>query len=85
MIEALTALGWERWNEMDSAGFASLTDGLREAMAAGKLKEMPAEELAVLLNGAMNFGVMWAGHGRDKSRLPRLKAAVRRLFKELRA
>lgn len=85
VIEALTVLGWERWNAMDAAGFASLTDGLREAMAAGKLKEMPAEELAVLLNGAMNFGVMWAGHGRDKARVTRIKAAVKRLFKELRA
>jgi Tetracyclin repressor-like, C-terminal domain len=82
VIEAPTVLGWERWNEMDAAGFVSLTDGVREA---GKLKSMPAEELAVLLNGAMNFGVMWAGHGRDKSRLMRLKSAVKKLFKELRA
>jgi AcrR family transcriptional regulator len=85
VIEAPTVLGWERWNEMDAQGFASLTEGVREAMAAGELKTMPAEELAVLLNGAMNFGVMWAGHGRDKTRLTRLKAAVKRLFKELRA
>jgi hypothetical protein len=45
---------------------------------------MPAEELAVLLNGAINFGVMWAGHG-EKSRLARLKGAIKRLLTELRA
>jgi AcrR family transcriptional regulator len=84
VIEAPSVLGWERWNEMDAPGFASLADGVREAMAVGKLKAMPAEELAVLLNGAINFGVMWAGHG-EKSRLARLKAAVKRLLKELRA
>ena len=85
IIEALTVLGWERWNQMDAAGFASLTEGIAEAMAAGKLKAMPAEELAVLINGAVNFGVMWAGHGRDKPRIGRIKSALRRLFKELRA
>jgi hypothetical protein len=83
-IDAPSVLGWERWNEMDAPGFASLIDGVREAMAAGRLKAMPAEELAVLLNGAINFGVMWAGRG-EKSRLVRLKGAVKRLLKELRA
>jgi AcrR family transcriptional regulator len=85
VIEAPTVLGWERWNEMDAEGFAHLVDGVREAMDAGKLTPMPAEDLAVLLNGAMNFGVMWAGHGRDATRLPRVKAAVKKLFKALRA
>jgi AcrR family transcriptional regulator len=85
VIEAPTVLGWERWNEMDAEGFSHLVDGVREAMDAGKLTQMPAEDLAVLLNGAMNFGVMWAGHGRDATRLLRVKAAVKRLFKALRA
>ncbi|MDZ4869886.1 MAG: TetR family transcriptional regulator [Alphaproteobacteria bacterium] len=85
VLDAPSVLGWARWNEMDAQGFAHLTDGVREAMAAGKLQTMPAEELAVLLNGAMNFGVMWAGQARDAARLHRIKAAVKRLFKVLRA
>ena len=85
VIEAPSVLGWARWNEMDAQGFAHLTDGVREAMAAGRLRAMPAEELAVLLNGAMNFGVTWAGHGGDAARLQRVKAAVKRLFKALKA
>lgn len=85
VIEAPTVLGWERWNEMDATGFGHLTDGIREAMEAGKLKQMPVEELAVLLNGAMNYGVMWAGQSRDGRRIGRIKNAVKRLFKELRA
>jgi len=60
VLDAPSVLGWARWNEMDAQGFAHLTDGVREAMAAGQLQTMPAEELAVLLNGAMNFGVMCA-------------------------
>jgi AcrR family transcriptional regulator len=85
IMDAPSVLGWARWNEMDAEGFAHLTDGVRDAMAAGKLQTMPAEELAVLLNGAMNFGVMWAGQTRDAMRLSRLKAAVKRLFRALRA
>ena len=56
-----------------------------ETWNSGKLQTMPAEELAVLLNGAMNFGVMWAGNTRDVTRLHRIKTAVKRLFKMLRA
>ena len=85
VIEAPTVLGWERWNEMDARAFASLVEGVRETMTAGEMKAMPAEELAVLLNGAMNFGVMWAGQGRDATRIARVKGAVKRLLRELRA
>jgi AcrR family transcriptional regulator len=85
VMDAPSVLGWARWNEMDAQGFAHLTDGVRDAMTSGKLQTMPAEELAVLLNGAMNFGVMWAGQTRDVTRLHRIKAAVKRLFKVLRA
>jgi AcrR family transcriptional regulator len=85
VIDAPSVLGWARWNEMDATGFGHLVDGVRAAMDAGKLKEMPPEELAVLLNGAMNFGVMWAGQSRDVARLARVKSAVKRLFKLLRA
>lgn len=85
VIDAPSVLGWERWNEMDAQGFGHLTDGIRAAMAEGKLKAMAPEELAVLLNGAINFGVMWAGRGRDATRLSRVKSAVRRLLRALRA
>lgn len=85
VIDAPSVLGWARWNEMDATGFGHLVDGVRAAMDAGKLKEMPPEELAVLLNGAMNFGVMWAGQSRDATRIARVKSAVKRLVKLLRA
>lgn len=83
VIDAPSVLGWARWNEMDAQGFVSLEEGIREAMAAGAMKAMPAEELAVLLNGAINFGVMWAGQGDDRARLKRLKAVVKRLLRAL--
>jgi hypothetical protein len=45
---------------------------------------MPAEELAVLPNDAMNFGVKWAGQRHDRTRVERLKTALKWLFKESR-
>ncbi len=84
VIEAPSVLGWARWNEMDAGSFAHLSEGIKETMAAGTMKAMPAQELAVLINGAINFGVMWAGQDGDATRVKRLKAAIKRLLRELR-
>ncbi|WP_439814123.1 TetR/AcrR family transcriptional regulator [Zavarzinia sp. CC-PAN008] len=58
-IDAPAVLGWSRWIEIDSAhGLALLADGVRAAQGAGLLPLVPARDVALMLNGAMNALVM---------------------------
>jgi AcrR family transcriptional regulator len=61
LLDAPSVLGWEAWNAMDRRhGFGLLVQGVEAAVADGSL-EGDAQVLAVLLNGALNEGVVWAG------------------------
>jgi len=68
IVEAPAVLGWEKWNALDAAhGFGELMQGVEAARKAGAIRDIAAEELAVLLNGAMNAAVLWSGHKGGKA------------------
>jgi AcrR family transcriptional regulator len=86
IVEAPSVLGWEKWNALDRAhGFGELLEGVAAARAARAIRPIGAEELAVLLNGAMNAGVLWAGHAGGAQSLRRVKKAVREMLLSLKA
>ena len=75
ILDAPSVLGWEAWNEMDRRhGFGLLMAGVRAAIDEGSLEGDP-ETLAVMINGALNYGVVWAGHGEGPEALVRLKSS----------
>ncbi|MCE9648198.1 MAG: TetR family transcriptional regulator [Parvibaculum sp.] len=85
IVEAPAVLGWERWNALDRAhGFGELMQGVAAAREAGAIRPVGVEELTVLLNGAMNAGVLWTGHAGGAQTLKRMKKAVRQLLFALR-
>ena len=84
LVEAPSVLGWERWNALDRAhGFGLLLEGVREAVAAGALDGDP-EVLALMLNGALNQAVVWAGQSDDPDAVARVKTEFVRLMEGLR-
>ena len=84
ILEAPTVLGWEAWNEMDRRhGFGLLIDGVEAATAEGSLAGDP-DILAVLINGALNYAVVWAGQSEEPRALNRLKTGFVRLMDGLR-
>jgi AcrR family transcriptional regulator len=61
LIDAPAVLGWEEWNRLDREhGFGLLLKGVEQAITDGHLKSKSAEALALMLNGAINEGVIWA-------------------------
>ncbi|WP_293407361.1 TetR/AcrR family transcriptional regulator [Phenylobacterium sp.] len=75
ILDAPSVLGWEAWNEMDRRhGFGLLIEGVRAAVVEGSLEGDP-EALAVMINGALNYGVVWAGHTEGPEALARLKSS----------
>lgn len=84
ILEAPTVLGWAAWNEMDRRhGFGLLIDGVEAAVAEGSLRGEP-DILAVMINGALNYAVVWAGQSQEPRALPRLKAGFVSLMESLR-
>ena len=74
ILDAPSVLGWETWNEMDRRhGFGLLIEGVEAAVAEGALAGDPLT-LAVMINGALNYGVVWAGQSEDPEALGRLKS-----------
>lgn len=84
ILDAPSVLGWEAWNEMDRRhGFGLLVQGVSEAVAEGSLAGEP-ETLAVMINGALNYGVVWAAQDGDGEGLARLKAGFINMMDRLR-
>src|SRR3990167_1315172 len=84
ILEAPGVLGWDEWNEMDRRhGFGLLIEGVEAAVSEGSLAGDP-QILAVMLNGALNYGVVWAGQSDDPKALRRLKAGFVDLMETLR-
>lgn len=82
LVEGPGVLGWARWNDLDRAhGFALLRQGVQAAQAAGALRPIDTDALALLLNGAMNQAVLAAG---DDAALAPLKRAFHSLLEALR-
>lgn len=86
VIEAPAVLGWERWNELDRRhGYRLLREGIRASQAEGCLPTIPADELATLLNGALNYAVMMARGPDPAARLERTRVALHGVFAALTA
>lgn len=84
ILEAPTVLGWKAWNAMDRRhGFGLLIEGVEAAVRAGELEGDP-EVLAVMINGALNYAVVWAGQSEDPAALARLKTAFLAMMERLR-
>ena len=84
ILDAPSVLGWEAWNEMDRRhGFGLLIEGVQAAVAAGELEGDPLA-LAVMINGALNYGVVWAGQSDDPEALDRLKSSFSHMIETLR-
>jgi AcrR family transcriptional regulator len=61
LIDAPAVLGWEEWNRLDREyGFGLLLEGVKQAILDRRLKSQSPEALALMLNGAINEGVIWA-------------------------
>jgi AcrR family transcriptional regulator len=85
ILDAPSVLGWVQWSELDRRhGFGLLVQGLEAAVTAGVFKGDPMT-LAVLINGALNYGVVWAGQSDASHDLERLKVSVVQLLRSLRA
>lgn len=84
ILEAPSVLGWEAWNEMDRRhGFGLLIEGVEAAVIEGTLKGDP-DILAVMINGALNYAVVWAGQSQEPQALERLKSGFLTLMTSLR-
>ena len=84
ILDAPSVLGWEAWNEMDRRhGFGLLIEGVQAAVAAGELEGDPLA-IAVMINGALNYGVVWAGQSDDPEALDRLKSSFSHMIETLR-
>lgn len=84
ILEAPSVLGWAAWNEMDRRhGFGLLIEGVEAAVAEGSLQGDP-DILAVMINGALNYAVVWAGQSNEPKALARLKAGFLALMTSLR-
>lgn len=84
ILDAPSVLGWEAWNEMDRRhGFGLLIEGVQAAVDAGELAGDPLT-LAVMINGALNYGVVWAGQSEDPKALDRLKTSFVLMIETLR-
>jgi AcrR family transcriptional regulator len=83
ILDAPSVLGWESWNEMDRRhGFGLLIEGVEAAVAEGALAGDPLT-LAVMLNGALNYGVVWAGQSEDPAALSQLKSGFALMIEAL--
>lgn len=66
LIDAPAVLGWEEWNRLDREyGFGLLLEGVKQAIEDRHLKLQCAEAVAVVLNGAINEGVIWAARSEN--------------------
>ena len=84
ILDAPSVLGWEAWNEMDRRhGFGLLVQGVGEAVAEGSLEGDP-EILATMINGALNYGVVWAAQDDGGEGLARLKTGFINMMDRLR-
>lgn len=84
ILDAPSVLGWEAWNEMDRRhGFGLLIAGVQAAVDDGELAGDPLA-LAVMINGALNYGVVWAGQSEDPEALDRLKSSFSHMIETLR-
>jgi AcrR family transcriptional regulator len=86
IIDAPAVLGWEEWNRLDREyGFGLLLKGVKQAIEDGHLKSQYEEAIAVMLNGAINEGVIWAARGENSGeKLAEVRSALHEILQGLR-
>jgi len=74
-VDAPAVVGWGAWKVLVRRhGLGLCVEGWGAAVVADGLQGDP-ETLAVMINGALNYGVVWAGHGEGPEALARLKSS----------
>ncbi|GJD20956.1 transcriptional regulator [Rivularia sp. IAM M-261] len=86
LIDAPAVLGWEEWNRLDREyGFGLLLEGVKQAIKDGRLKLQSYEAVAVVLNGAINEGVIWAASSDNPvEKLADVRSALHEILQGLR-
>ncbi|BDA69253.1 transcriptional regulator [Calothrix sp. PCC 7716] len=86
LIDAPAVLGWEEWNRLDREyGFGLLLKGVKQAIEDGRLKLQSYEAVAVVLNGAINEGVIWAASSDNPvEKLADVRSALHEILQGLR-
>ena len=80
LLDGPSVLGWERMREVEAEyGLALIKEGIRVAIAAGRMPRRDVDSLAHLLFGAMCEGAMFVVRSSDQP------AAKRRFERELKA
>lgn len=79
LLDAPSVLGWERMREIESQyGLAMMKEGIRNAIAAKRVKKRDVDPLAHLLFGALCEGAMYMARADDQ---PAARRKVEREFK----
>lgn len=87
LLDAPSALGWERWRELDArCGYALMKMGLEVAMEAGLIAAQPLDPLAHILVGALNEAALAMVRAEDpKKARAEIGDSIDRLLEGLRA
>jgi AcrR family transcriptional regulator len=86
MIDAPGALGWEAMRAGERESLLMMEEGLRRAIAEGRIASRPVEPLALLLFGALCEAAMTIARAPDqRAALRAMWAELRRLFAALAA
>lgn len=86
LIDAPAVLGWEEWNRLDREyGFGLLLERVKQAIEDRCLKSQSYEAVAVVLNGAINEGVLWAARSENPvGKLAEVRSALHEILQGLR-
>jgi AcrR family transcriptional regulator len=78
LLDAPAVLGWERMRAIEADyGLALLKEGIKQAIAAGRIRRRDVDPLAHLLFGALCEGAMYVAGSEDQ------QAAKRKIEREL--
>lgn len=86
LIDAPAVLGWEEWNKLDiQYGFGLLLEGIKQTIEDGYFTPQPVEAIAVIINGAINEGVIWAANSDNPvEKLAEVRAVLHQILHGLR-
>jgi len=83
LLDGPAVLGWEEWHEIEARyGLGLIEAGLRAAIEAGQIRDLPVEELAVTLLGALIEAALQLARADDPEAARERGAAVLRALLE---
>lgn len=78
LVDAPSVFGYERMRQLEETyGIAAISDALRQAIKAGRIRRRDVETVAYLLYGAVTQGALFAARSNDE------QAAARKVEREL--